>query len=214
MDGENDPKTTQKTEPAPENGGDGGQRSAISMTNEQLNERLSRARSAAISDFLKELGIEKPEDAKAVVNEHKQLKDSQLTAQEKAEAALQKEKERADAAEARANQLAAQRRTDRIDGALRDGLIAASAHNPRDVIALLRTDYADRVEKLVAVDGNGDVDEAVLKKLIEDVSKAKPYMFKAKGGPGSPSNADGKTPDPNSKNLERASATNRRLIRG
>lgn len=49
-----------------------------------MGERAKRAGESAIGELLKGLGLEKPEDLKAIVGEHKKLKDSQLSDLEKA----------------------------------------------------------------------------------------------------------------------------------
>ena len=94
-------------------GGAGGQRT-VTFTPEQqkvidglLGERAKRAEQSAVHALLKELGVEKPDDLKATLNEFNTLKTAQLSELEKAQKAAVDAQAKIDAAEkAKADALA------------------------------------------------------------------------------------------------------------
>jgi hypothetical protein len=76
-----------------ENGG--GNNKALSLSTEQLNERLERARGAERTALLKELGVEKLEDIQAAVRELADLKKQSMTEAERQAVELKAAQEKA-----------------------------------------------------------------------------------------------------------------------
>ncbi len=81
-----------------ENGGGNGK--AVSLSTEQLNERLERARGAERAALLKEIGVEKLEDLQAAVKELAELKKQAMTEAERQAAELKAAQEKASLLEA------------------------------------------------------------------------------------------------------------------
>lgn len=66
---------------------------------------------------------------------------------------------------------------------------AASFYDPGDAAALLSAQF-----KSVKVDEHGDVDEAAVKALVEELAKAKPHLVKATNGAARPLPGQGTPP--------------------
>lgn len=200
------------------NGGSGTQQQGAGQHEDPSNpswlpDRLKRAQEQAIKSLLTDIGIEKPEDLKALVADVNKQREAQLTEAERLQKERDKFKAEAEAAKALAEQVQQARIQDQVDTALRTAAMQARADHPEDVIVFLRRSAPEEVAK-VFVDGK--VSETQAKKLIEDVRKVRPNYF-LPGGPGSPSNRDGRdrTPDAQGRDaLKRASRTNQRIIRG
>ncbi len=214
--GETD-KTTQTGTP-PANGGSGssGQSgqggsqddpSLLKLTSAQLSERLDRAKNTAVSELLKQLGFEKPEDLKTTVDQFKAAQDAQKTELQKAQDALTKAQADAKAAQERAAALEEQRIADKLNRAISDaaqggdeyGTKTLRAFSSEDVITWIRSQSgasADELAKLI--DESGKVDAKKVGELVKACQKARPHYFQA-AGPGSPSNRGGKAAeaDPN-----------------
>lgn len=181
------PTNTPPTNPAPvpaNNGESGGQPSEPHW----LPDRLAQAKRSAVADFLKELGVDKPDDLKTLLADHKALKESQMNELQKAQAALDKATKKAADAEQKAAELEAARLADRMDGAIRSAAAEARAQYPDDVVTWIRQQGKDLSTLL---DQDGKVNDKAVKALIEETKKARPTWFTS-GGPGSPSNAGGK----------------------
>lgn len=93
-------------------------------------------------------------------------------------------------AQARAAELESARVTDRVNSAIKDA--ASKAKNRDHVLNLIRIEHPDKVAALV--NDKGEVDVKAAEQLVADFSKNNPDYF-ATGGPGSPSNKGGKTPE-------------------
>lgn len=153
-------------------------------------ETRKSARQAAIADLLKELGVEKPDDLKALVTKTREQEEAQKTEAQKALERAEKAEARAQEAEARAQSIEAQRILDRRDNAIR-----AKAGQAHDIDAVLewanRPANADLLKKTVGDDGA--VSEKAVDELIAAAQKNAAYLWK-KGGVGSPSNSNGRVP--------------------
>jgi hypothetical protein len=158
------------------------------FTQEQVDkfaaEARKSARSAAVGDLLKELGLEKADDLKTVVKEHKDLKAATLNDQQKATQALaDKEKALAE----REGQLKASRAelaTVRLKGLVGDEAEKLGFHKQgaRDAYALL-----DLSQIEVGEDGKAKGIDVALKALLKD----RPWLLAANvRAPGGGTNID------------------------
>lgn len=185
------------TAPAPNAGDTGGDTPAgsngdvVSLPRTAFNDRLERAKSSAINEFLKGLGFEKPDDLKA-----------KLTVAEKAAEAQQAQKtemetlmERIASLETQAEQAtkqAEEARKARVAQAAQNAIISVAttfkARDPQDVVKQLGT-----VDGLIGEDGT--INEEKAKAAVQELRTKKAYLFEV--GPGVPSNAGGiQKPDP------------------
>lgn len=198
--GQQTTSTTQDTTGAATGQTGGDKPETLSLTTAQLNERLERAQRSALTKLFADLGITDVDALKGVITEHKTLKSASQTEAEKlasaakeAETKLTNEATARKAAEDEVKELKAARITDKVDGAITTAAQSAGAKNTAHVLKLLRDEKADKVTALA--NDKGDVDAKAAETLVNEFKTANPTYF-AGGGPGSPSNRGGKTPDP------------------
>lgn len=150
--------------------------------------------------ILKDLGIENVDDPDAVktvkgkLTAAQQAEDEKKTELERVQERVAAAEQRATDAEAKALQLEAARIAERVDSKLEALARDAKVTTPEDVTLYLRTNHKDAVEALAGEDGK--IDDKAAGKLLEEVKKARPHWF-AVMGKGSPSNRDGRPPQPN-----------------
>lgn len=190
-----DNPTTPETAP----GNNGGQ-SGANDNPTWLPERLARARASAVSELLKELGFEKPDDLKTLVTKAKQDEAAKLSEVEKAQKALDQEKLDRAKVEQDLADLKALRLTEKRHGALTEAAGKAKAEKPEHVLMWAK-EYAP-ADLLTLVSEDGKTDEKAVEALIKKVQAAEPKWF-GQGGPGSPSNRGGRTPSVKPKEIGR-----------
>lgn len=168
---------------------------AATFTQEQVNaivgERARRASESAVSELLKSLGFEKPDELKAIVDETRQRKEAEMSEAEKARAEVEAARKQAEELKAALDGERQQRITDRRDNALAQALAAAHAIDADDALIWLRNKAAEDVAAIVREDGTVDPDGIAA--LVAKVRAEKPHFFRP-GGPGSPSNRGGEVP--------------------
>lgn len=174
-----------------------------------LGERLDRARQSAIKELLKALGVSDADALKQQLQELTTIKQERMSEQEKLQAALEKAQQKAEEAERRAGELAAQAIRDRATAAIREAAAKANAQFPEDVVTWAVSNDVDFADLL---DDGGKVKADAVQALIDQARKERPTWF---GGstPGSPSNAGGRTPEPDKKARQEASENVRQMIR-
>lgn len=176
------------------------------QVNKLVGEARKKGRETGLADLLKELGVDDAAALKTFVADAKQRAEAELTEVQKAQAAREKaEKEAADAkAQLEAEQRA--RREDRRNGRIAAAADKAGAVDHADVLA-----WALGQGDLLTATMNeaGAVDDKAVEKLIADARKAKPHFFKS-GGPGSPSQRDGRSPTNDPEELRKRTFGNRR----
>jgi hypothetical protein len=177
------------------------------------------ATDAARKAVLKELGIEDVDNPDAVktvkgkLTAAEQLAEAQKTAEQK----LIEERDSLSVQLAAAKQSAIaaelKRRTELINAELKAAASKLKAEYPKDVVKHLRDEYADEVEALLGDDDK--VNEKLVEALVGKAKADRPTWFgNQASGIGSPSNRDGRVPQPGAKELQRASIQNQRRIRG
>lgn len=209
--------TTQDTTGAA-TGQTGGERpETLSLTTAQLNERLERAQRSTLTKLFEALGVTDVDALKGVIAEHKTLKSASQTEAEKlasaateAQAKLTTEATARKAAEDRVKELEAARITDKVDSAITSAAQSAGANNSAHVLKLLRDEKADKVTTLA--NDKGEVDAKSAETLVNEFKTANPTYFKG-GGPGSPPNRGGKTPEPDKDAKDKARQDFRSKIR-
>lgn len=176
-----------------------------------LPERLERARRAEREALLKELGVEKPEDAKTALAEFQKLKDAQLSEADRAKQELERERQKREKAE---SDLVAERQTrliEKRDSEIRNALRDARAKNVDKTFAVIATLKKADVEAVLKDDGT--VDAAKVKAIVEVARKDYAEDFGG-SGPGSPSLNGGRTPNPGAANEARARRISMQRIKG
>lgn len=174
-------ETTDTTTPAPpvDSNGSGAGEEKRTFTQAELNalfgERGRQAKQAAISELMKELGVEKPEDIKAALKKAKDAEVAQMTELEKAQA------EKADALKKaeEAEQARTTTEAKALERLMRAEVISAASrlnfNDPADAWL-----YIDRT----AIKVTDDDDFEGIDKALEVVVKAKPYLVKSDKQPG------------------------------
>lgn len=163
-----------------------------------VGKRAVEAKQAAITELLKELGFEKPDELKSLVSEAKKRKETEMSEADKLRDALAKITTERDNAAQRAQEVEALRIADRVNSKLEALATKARVEHPEDVVKYLREYNADDVKGLVNEDGS--VNDTAAAKLLEVVKKARPNWF-AVSGLGSPSNNNGRPPQPDNKTV-------------
>lgn len=153
--------------------------------------RAKESAAAAVKKLLAELGFDKADDLKAVVTTAKEKADAEKSELEKLQERLNKLEADKKAAEDRAAAAEKQRLVDKRDAALERAL--KDATKPAAVLAWIRSTALADLEATLTEDG-AIVDDK-LNALVTKAKKELPELFKSIA-PGSPSNADGRTPKP------------------
>lgn len=181
--------------------------------------RAKEAAAAAVKKLLKDLGIENPDDPKALET----VKGKLTAAQEAEKAAMTKEqllqqerdaalKERDEAKNAHESERTAWLAKER-ESLVKDALRAPKAHctDPVKVLKLLKIDHPEMFETVMK---DGKPDETAIKALVDLGKKENPKEFTG-GGPSIPSNQNGwPTPMTDKAAERRVAATSRNITRG
>lgn len=188
-------------DPAPDKSGQSkGDQPDRSNASREVQERIKRAKRIERETILKELGYEDLDTAKAALTEVRAVKEGQMSELQKAQAALDTEKKRADKAVQDAADLKTAQLEKERHGALKDAAREAKAEKPEHVLMWAK-EYA-AADLLTLVDEDGKVDAKAVEALIKRVQAAEPKWF-GTGGPGSPSNRGGNTPQGKPKEIGR-----------
>ena len=190
--GEGDAETTTDTQPVKKGSGGQGE-SERTFTQADVDLYLGNARKQArdsvTNELLKELGFEKVDDLKAMVTTAKAQAEAELTELEKRDKEIERLKVEAQQhkeAAAKAQQsIMEERRNTAILSALKQ------AEKPQSVLNLLLIEHAEEVAGLM--DAEGVIDPKKVEALAKKALTEYPGMFRS-GGPGSLSNAGGRTP--------------------
>ena len=170
-DGGGDPTQNPGNDDGDGAGGDGGS-GTIQLTSQQLAERLSRQKRAAVSEFLRGLGFEKADDLKAAIERLKATEDANKTE-------VQRLQERLAEYEKREQQWAQEKRDTTLQLAVQAAATKLGIVDAEVALALIRgkVEFDDK--------GQPQGVEAALTELL----KEKPYL-KAQPAPtgGSPTN--------------------------
>jgi len=170
-DGGGDPTQNPGNDDGDGAGGDGGS-GTIQLTSQQLAERLSRQKRAAVSEFLRGLGFEKADDLKAAIERLKATEDANKTE-------VQRLQERLAEYEKREQQWAQEKRDTTLQFAVQAAATKLGIVDAEVALALIRgkVEFDDK--------GQPQGVEAALTELL----KEKPYL-KAQPAPtgGSPTN--------------------------
>lgn len=178
------------------------------LSQDEVNKIVGREKAAAadkaVAKLLSDLGFEKPDDLKSLVQSVREKQDAEKSELQKAQDQLTKLQKQLE--ESQANTLALQKAhlEERRNAALLDAARTAHAEIPQDVVTWAKEHAASDLEALMGEQG---VDEKAVAKLVEQCKKARPTWFKT-GGPGSPSNRDGGLPRPSEDALRKQVAAN------
>jgi hypothetical protein len=161
-----------------------------------VGERVKKASSAALSSLAEKLGFQSVEEMETAALEAQDAKKKNQTELDREKDARVKAEKERDELKLQKAEIEKARIADRVDNKLRSLVTAAKASNTDDVMDLLTARKKSEIEKLV--DDDGKIDEKAAEKLIADFKKDKPTLF-AVTGHGSPSNRDGRPPQPDNK---------------
>ena len=165
----------------------------------QIKQRLDRDREAREKELLETLGVTSRDELKGLLEKQRKADEAALSEADKLKKAAETEKASREKLEQELQKERDQRKQERLDTAI----IAAAkgAHDPADVVRILRSDFAESVAKVM--NAEGVIDAKAVETLISDLKKKKAYLF-GSTSPGSPSNHGGKTPEPDAKVKEDA----------
>lgn len=185
--------TTTPATPAVQQGASGERTFTQADVDAIVGERAKRAAEAAVSKVLADIGYEKLDDLKKDTAAAKAAKEAEMTALDKANAAIEAEKKRAADFEAQLTSERQSRLLDRRNGAITAAAQKARAEAPNDVVLWAESYHKDDLEKVLNEDGS--VNEKAVTDLIEKCRGERKNWFTG-SGPGSPSNRDGRNPTP------------------
>lgn len=154
--------------------------------------RLKRERETVMSKLLEQLGVEKLEDAQALVTSEKKRKEAEMSELEKAQAQIdaanKKAQEALEAKQALEQKILANARQQAF-------LKAATSRGGKsvdDLFILVQAKHSDDFLGVFAEDGSAD--DKKMEKFIADIQKSFPSYF-GSAGAGSPSNEGGVAPN-------------------
>lgn len=175
----------------------GGEPETLTLTTKQLAARLDTEVNKALSRTFETLGVKDLNELTAKLTAQKEREDAEKTELQKAQDALKAAQDKAAAAEAKAAETARQALEKERNNAILLAL-TGKTDKPQKVLTLLINGHAADVDGVMAADGT--VDAQKVSALIDKAKKEYPEDFKS-GGPGSPSNAGGRTPAPDHKSI-------------
>lgn len=173
-----------------------------------INERLERAKKTGAGELLESLGVKSADELKKTLEAQRKREEAELSEAEKQKKAAEKAQADYDALQLELQKERDGRKQEKLDAAI--AASAKGAHDVKDVVRILRSDYGERVAK--AMKDDGTIEQKVLDELIAEVKKSKPYLFGGAGA-GSPSNHGGKTPEPDAAAKEKATDAWRNKLR-
>lgn len=196
------------TETQPDKTGDKGV--PQDRVNQLVGDARKEGRAAAMADLLKELGVEKVEEAKSVLQAKREADDAAKSELEKAQGALADAQKKAADAEAALQKEQQERRIEKRDGAIKDALLKARSTAPEDVLIIMQTRFPDMVTATLKEDGT--LDTKAIEALVTKAKAERKQDFTG-GGPGIPSNSGGRNSTQNNQDKDAAVANFRRARR-
>lgn len=195
-----------------------GSSQSATVSQEHISKLVGDARkegkAAAVADLLKTLGVASPDDLKALIEDARKRKESELSESEKAKAELDREKKAKDDALTQLAAERAERRNDRIATRVQEAATKLKANDVETVLMYARQKHAAALSAVMGEDGT--IDDKKVNTLLETVKAEKPVYFTPPlTVPGSQSNAGGRVALTGSADAQkRASQNNQKLIRG
>lgn len=162
-----------------------------------VGERARRARESGLSDFLKDLGFEKADDLKALVQDARTRAEAEKSELEKAQGEIDKWKAEAEAYKSAMEQALQTARAEKRNAAILSAL--NNSTKPQSVLNLLLLEHTADVEAVQADDGTLDAQKIAA--LVKKAEAAYGEFFKP-AAPGSGSHSGGRLPD-DSQQLDR-----------
>jgi hypothetical protein len=175
-----------------------------------IGDRLKRAEGTWMKKLLEGLGVDSLDSLKARLTPTAPAPDAGAELQQLNER-LQAAETKAGEAEQRLTALQQERRTEKRNGILSKALAEARATDPESLLILLHAKHGEQVGKVFGADDSADPDQ--LKQLVE-TARAGFKGFFGSAWPGVPSNAGGRTPNPEGQARTAAARTNQKIIRG
>jgi hypothetical protein len=193
------------------NGGQSqGQEEIIQFTPSQLKARLERDAEAEMRRFLGDLGLESRDALKALLTEHKQRKEAEMSEVEKLQAKLADVEAKREQVAQELDSMRLQRIADNRDGVIKELAKVAGAIDTDDILLAL---HKDATALAALVDKDGTPDTKAIEKAIGIVQTAKPHLFSA-NVPSVPSSKGGKPIAPDKAKLEAATKAYQQRLRG
>jgi hypothetical protein len=178
--------------------------------NKLIDERLKRQEDSLTKKFLESLGVDSIDAAKTALDAKRQADEAQKTEAQKLQERIEAAEKKAKEAEERAAKLDQERQIERRDSEIKAALRDARAKKPDSVLILMTASQPDMVKAVLGEDGK--VNETALKKLVEEAKKQHAELFSG-SIPGSPSNNNGRPPEPDKDAKARASQRQASQIR-
>lgn len=183
--------------------------------NRLMGERLKRAEGSWTKALLEGLGLDSLDTLKARLapppTGETPKPDQKATDElQKLTERLKEAEGKASAAEQALQAIHAERTREKRDGHITEALSKARSTDPKRVLILLNAEQPQLLEKVLKEDGTADT--AALDALVKAAQEAFKPLFTG-GGPGSPSNAGGRTVSPGADQKNRATVNQTELIR-
>lgn len=151
------------------------------------------AKAKAEKAMLELLGVASLDEAKSFIEAKRQNDEAAKSESQKLMDALNQAKQETAAALQRASELEKKSRLDKRDSELK--MLLSKAHEPNDVLTLLKSKHGEKLDALL--DEDGSFDSAAALKLVSEYQTANPFLFKDTSHGSSLSNRDGTAPQAN-----------------
>lgn len=165
----------------------------ISLTLGQLKKRLDEAKGIATKQLLESLGVSDEASLKTLVDSYNAKANADKTEAQKLSERLASLERQLQEKEQKLSESENRRRNEKRDSELK--ALLSKAHEPNDVLTLIKAKLPEKIEALLDEDGNFDTEAA--SKLVTDYQSANPFLFKDMTHGSSLSNRDGHAPQGN-----------------
>lgn len=182
----------------------------LTFTPSALSARLERAQQKALTDFIKSVGFEKPDEFNSFIEDAKKRQQAEMSDTERVKAELEAERQKTAKAIEAAERAEARRIEAIRNAAILTAAQAANAKVPEDVLL-----FAQTQDTSALIGEDGEPDKKAIAQLIDTVKKDRAYWFGngGSGTPGSPSNANGSLSELDKKAKQAASGKMTQFVR-
>lgn len=182
----------------------------VTMPLADLNDRVQRAKQAAVNDLLKELGMDNADNLKGALKRLADIDEAGKTELEKAQSEAERLKGELEKAQQELEAERQQYRLEKRNALILEKASKLGAKNPRTALIVAEADYPDLLAKTMSEDGKVNAEAA--DKLLNEVVKANRELFSV--NPSIPSNSGGKVSKDSKAVRDAARRNTARMLRG
>lgn len=193
---QSNPNPTPESQQGQQNGGNDGDKkkpAEIVLTSGQLKKRLEDEKAKARKELLAELEAENVESAKELISRQKAKDANEKSQSDKLADEIATLRQSLESEKTQRIEIEKKSRAEKRDSELKT--LLNQAHDPNEVLVLLKAAHGDKVEALL--DESGAFKKAEAENLIADYRKDKGHLFKDTRLGSAISNRDGRNPEPN-----------------